>query len=169
MKIYQYPSGDAEKRVKDTIERGLGFSKQDQEAVEVYLENVKTRGDEALVEYTNKFDSNKVTIDSLKVTPKEFEIALKNVDASFLKALDRSVNQLESFHSKQKENSWIDTPRNGVMLGQLVKPVSAAGIYAPGAKGGKTPLVSSVLMGGIPAKTAGVHSINLMTPPMENG
>jgi len=169
MKIYQYPSKSAEKRVKDTIERGLGFSKQDQEAVETYLEDVKIRGDEALVEYTNKFDSKKVTVDSLKVTPEEFDIALKHVDKSFLKALDRSVNQLEYFHLKQKENSWIDTPRNGVMLGQLVKPVSAAGIYAPGAKGGKTPLVSSVLMGGIPAKTAGVPSINLMTPPMENG
>lgn len=169
MKIYQYPSRSAEKKVKDTIERGLGFSKQDQEAVEIYLEDVKIRGDQALVEYTNKFDSKKVTIDSLKVTPEEFEIALENVDESFLKALDRSVHQLEYFHLKQKENSWIDTPRNGVMVGQLVKPVSAAGIYAPGAKGGKTPLVSSVLMGGIPAKTAGVPSINLMTPPMENG
>ena len=169
MKIYQYPSKIAEKRVKDTIERGLGFSKSDYENVETFLEDVKTRGDEALVEYTNKFDSNKVTIDSLKVSQKEFEIALKSVDASFLKALDRSVNQLEYFHLKQKENSWVDTPRNGVMVGQLVKPVGAAGIYAPGAKGGKTPLVSSVLMGGIPAKTAGVPSINLMTPPMENG
>ena len=169
MKTYQYPSKSAEKRVKDTIERGLGFSKQDYETVEAYLEDVKKRGDEALVEYTNKFDSNKVTIDSLRVTQKEFEIALKNVDMSFLKALDRSVNQLEYFHLKQKENSWIDTPRNGVMVGQLVKPVGAAGVYAPGATGGKTPLVSSVLMGGIPAKTAGVSSINLMTPPMENG
>jgi histidinol dehydrogenase len=169
MKLYHYPSKEAEKRVKDTLKRGLGFSKQDYEAVEAYLEDVRTRGDEALVEYTNKFDSNKVTIDSLKVTSKEFEAALKNVDASFLKALDRSVNQLEYFHSKQKENSWIDTPRNGVMVGQLVKPVGVAGVYAPGAKGGKTPLVSSVLMGGIPAKIAGVSSINLVTPPMENG
>ncbi|RLC02301.1 MAG: histidinol dehydrogenase [Deltaproteobacteria bacterium] len=169
MKIYQYPSKDAEKRVEKTIERGLGFSKQDQKMVELYLDDIKTRGDEALVEYTNKFDSKKVTIDSLKVTPKEFDVALKNVEASFLKTLDRSVNQLEYFHLKQKENSWIDTPRKGVMVGQLVKPVSAAGVYAPGAKGGKTPLVSSVLMGGIPAKTAGVSSINLMTPPMENG
>ena len=55
------------------------------------------------------------------------------------------------------------------MVGQLVRPVSAAGVYAPGAKGGKTPLVSSVLMGGIPAKTAGVPAVYLMTPPMENG
>ena len=169
MKLYNYPSKIAEKRVKETIERGLGFSKQDYETVEAYLDDVKIRGDEALVEYTNQFDSKKVTIDTLKVTPKEFEIALKRVDTSFLKALDRSVAQLEAFHLKQKENSWIDTPRNGVMVGQLVKPVGTAGVYAPGAKGGKTPLVSSVLMGGIPAKAAGVPSINLMTPPMENG
>ncbi len=169
MKIYQYPSKSAEKRVQETIERGLGFSKTDYENVETFLKDVKTRGDKALVEYTNKFDSSKVTVDSLKVSQKEFDQAFKKVDASFLKALERSVSQVTSFHEKQKENSWIDTPRNGVMVGQLVKPVNAAGIYVPGAQGGKTPLVSSVLMGGIPAKTAGVKSISLMTPPMENG
>ena len=169
MKVYPYPSKTAEKRILKTLERGLGFSKKDLKAVEAYLKDVRKRGDEALVEYTRRFDSDQITIESLKVTPKEFDLALKTVDASFLKSLDRSANQLEYFHSKQKENSWIDTPRNGVMVGRLVKPVSAAGVYAPGAKGGKTPLVSSVLMGGIPAKVAGVPSIHLMTPPMENG
>ncbi|MFA5902912.1 MAG: histidinol dehydrogenase [Desulfobacula sp.] len=169
MKLYSYPSTTAEKRIIKTLERGLGFSKKDLKAVEAYLKDVKKRGDEALVEYTNRFDSDKVTVESLKVTPKEFDIALNSVDAAFLRTLDRSAGQLEQFHSRQKENSWIDTPRNGVMVGRLIKPVSSAGIYAPGAKGGKTPLVSSVLMGGIPAKTAGVPSINLVTPPMENG
>jgi histidinol dehydrogenase len=169
MKLYPYPSKTAEKRILKTLERGLGFSKKDLKAVEAYLKDVKKRGDEALVEYTRRFDSDQITIESLEVTPKEFDLALKTVDASFLKSLDRSANQLEYFHSKQKENSWIDTPRNGVMVGRLVKPVGAAGVYAPGAKGGKTPLVSSVLMGGIPAKVAGVPSIHLMTPPMENG
>ena len=169
MKIYQYPSGDAEKRVQETIERGLGFSKTDYENVETFIEDVKKRGDQALVEYTNKFDSKKVTIESLKVTQEEFNQAEKQINAAFLNALDRSVDQIKSFHEKQKQNSWIDTPREGVMTGQIVKPVNAAGIYVPGATGGKTPLVSSVLMGGIPAKTAGVKSINLMTPPMESG
>lgn len=147
MKIYPYPSKEAEQRVKNTIDRGLGFTKKDQENVEAYLADVKSRGDQALVEYTNKFDSKHVTIDSLKVTPEEFDVALKQVDPSFLNTLDRSISQLETYHTKQKEKSWIDTPRKGVMVGQLVKPVSAAGVYAPGAKGGKTPLVSSVLMG----------------------
>jgi histidinol dehydrogenase len=166
---FQYPSTEAEERVKNTIERGLGFSQTDYENVQGYIDDVKKRGDQALVEYTNQFDSKVVTLDSLKVTQKEFDKAMASLDPDFLKALDRSVDQLTSFHSKQKEKSWIDTPRNGVMLGQLVNPVGAAGVYAPGARGGKTPLVSSVLMGGIPAKVAGVESITLMTPPMENG
>lgn len=169
MKIFNYPSPEAEKRVTDTIERGLGFSDDDYRSVLAYIQDVKTRGDKALVDYTNQFDSAVVTETGLRVSDAEFEEAAGLVDQSFLKALDRAVSQLEAFHSRQRENSWIDTPREGVMVGQLVRPVDAAGIYAPGAKGGKTPLVSSVLMGGIPAKIAGVASICLMTPPMADG
>lgn len=169
MKLYHYPSPEAEKRVKDTIDRGLGFSQTDYENVTTYINDVRQRGDQALVEYTNRFDSDAVTLDNLRVTDAEFEDAMASVEPDFLSALERSVSQLTDYHSKQKEKSWIDTPRNGVMVGQLVKPVGAAGVYAPGAKGGKTPLVSSVLMGGIPAMVAGVPSITLMTPPMENG
>lgn len=169
MKLFKYPSDEAEKRVKETIERGLGFSQADYENVQKYIDDVKQRGDQALVEYTNQFDSEAVTPETLKVSEAEFDEALGAVEPEFLKALDRAVDQLTVFHTKQKENSWIDTPRNGVMVGQMVRPVGAAGVYAPGAKGGKTPLVSSVLMGGIPAKVAGVESVCLMTPPMENG
>jgi histidinol dehydrogenase len=169
MKIFNYPSPEAEKRVQDTIDRGLGFSREDQDNVQAFLDDVKKRGDDALIEYTNKFDSPAVTLDTFKVTEQEFEDALGQMTPQFLKALDRAVEQLSAFHSRQRENSWMDTPRNGVMVGQMVRPVSAAGIYAPGAKGGKTPLVSSVLMGGIPAKVAGVESISLMTPPMADG
>ena len=169
MKILKYPSREAEARVQQTIDRGLGFSEKEQESVLAFLEDVKTRGDEALIEYTNKFDSPLVTIDSLRVTEQEFDEAVAAMSPEFLKALDRAVEQISAFHTRQRENSWMDTPRNGVMVGQMVRPVNAAGIYAPGAKGGKTPLVSSVLMGGIPAKVAGVTSVSLMTPPMENG
>ena len=169
MKIFDYPSQDAEKRVQDTIDRGLGFSKEDHDNVQAYLDDVKARGDEALIEYTNKFDSPAVTLENFKVSEGEFEEAMAQMEPDFLRALDRSVEQLTAFHSRQRENSWMDTPRNGVMVGQMVKPVQAAGIYAPGAVGGKTPLVSSVLMGGIPAKVAGVESISLMTPPMSDG
>ncbi|MBF0574333.1 MAG: histidinol dehydrogenase [Desulfamplus sp.] len=169
MKIFTYPSEAGEERVNEIIQRGLGFSDDDYKNVCAYIDDVKNRGDKAVVEYTNKFDSNAITEGNLQVTLQEFELAEKEVGSIFLKALDRAVDQLKRFHEKQKRNSWIDTPRDGVMVGQLVRPVDAAGIYAPGAKGGKTPLVSSVLMGAIPAKVAGVESIILMTPPMEDG
>jgi histidinol dehydrogenase len=169
MKLFEYPSADAQTRVQNIIDRGLGFSKADYDNVQAFIDDVRTRGDEALVAYTNQFDSGAVTRDTLKVTDAEFEHALASVDPLFLDTLKRAIDQLTRFHEKQKQNAWIDTPRNGVMVGQLVRPVGAAGIYVPGAKGGKTPLVSSVLMGGIPAKVAGVSTIALMTPPMENG
>ncbi|MBF0209590.1 MAG: histidinol dehydrogenase [Desulfamplus sp.] len=169
MKIFTYPSESGKKRVSEIIKRGLGFSEADYKEVLAYIEDVKERGDKAVVEYTNRFDSQAVTEANLIVTQEEFENAEKLVDAQFLKALERAISQLRSFHEKQKQNSWIDTPRDGVIVGQLVRAVEAAGIYAPGAKGGKTPLVSSVLMGATPAKVAGVGSISLMTPPMADG
>jgi len=169
MKLFEYPSADAQARVRNIIDRGLGFSKANYDNVQAFIDDVRTRGDEALVAYTNQFDSRAVTQETLKVTDAEFEHALASVDPLFLDTLKRAIDQLTRFHEKQKQNAWIDTPRNGVMVGQLVRPVGAAGIYVPGAKGGKTPLVSSVLMGGIPAKVAGVSTIALMTPPMENG
>lgn len=169
MKLFEYPSDEARARVQDIIDRGLGFSRADYDNVQAFIDEVRNRGDEALVAYTNQFDSSAVTLDTLKVTDAEFEQALASVDSSFLDTLDRAVDQLTRFHEKQKQNAWIDTPRNGVMVGQLVRPVGAAGIYVPGARGGKTPLVSSVLMGGIPARVAGVPTIALMTPPMETG
>jgi histidinol dehydrogenase len=169
MKRYTYPSEEARARVKNIIDRGLGFSQTDYDNVLGYIHDVRDRGDQALVEYTHRFDAAAVTPDTLQVTDAEFDQALASVDPLFLNTLDRAIAQLTQFHEKQRQNAWIDTPRNGVMVGQLVRPVGAAGVYAPGAKGGKTPLVSSVLMGGIPAKVAGVSTIVLMTPPMENG
>jgi len=169
MKIYSFPSVEAEERVKATIDRGLGFSQEDYDNVDGFIQDVKQRGDQALVDYTGRFDSKAVTPSTLKVSEEEFDRAFELVDDKFLAALDRAIGQLEAFHSKQKENSWIDTPRDGVMVGQMVRPVDAAGIYAPGAAGGKTPLVSSILMGGIPARVAGVPSLTLMTPPMADG
>ncbi len=169
MKILNYPSPEAEKKVSEIIDRGLGFTEADFKKVNGFIRDVIERGDEAVVAHTNRFDSKAVTTSNLKVTQAEIGSAVKRVDKAFVKTLDTAVAQVEAFHKKQLENSWIDTPREGVMVGQMVKPVQKAGIYAPGAKGGKTPLVSSVLMSGVPARVAGVDSVVLMTPPMENG
>ncbi|MFO7965786.1 MAG: histidinol dehydrogenase [Desulfobacterales bacterium] len=169
MKTYSYPSPSAEKRIAGIVNRGFGFKKKDLRYVEGILEDVRKNGDDAVLTYVRRFDSPKLTPETIKVSDAEFASAQKQVDRSFMRALNRAASQIESFHHHQLQKSWIDTRRPGTLLGQVVHPVDSAGIYVPGAKGGKTPLVSSVLMGGIPAKIAGVKRIVLATPPREDG
>ncbi len=168
MKIYNYPSKTADKRVESIINRGLGFKKKDFLEVTRIIEDVRKNGDGALVKYTNRFDSPGLTAESIMVTQKEMNDAAKKVDRSFVRSLNRAAKQIEQFHKLQLEKSWINTDRDGTVLGQLVNPVDAAGIYVPGGRGGKTPLVSSVLMCSIPAKIAGVKQIIMVTPPTKN-
>jgi histidinol dehydrogenase len=95
--------------------------------------------------------------------------AVKKSDRGFVRAMNRAVSQIEAFHRQQVQQSWIDTQRSGTMLGQLVNPVDAAGVYVPGARGGKTPLISTVLMTAIPAKIAGVKNLVMVTPSTRAG
>lgn len=169
MEIFEYPSEKAENKVTSIIERGLGFSLDAHGDVLKILEDVKENGDEALIKYTNKFDAENLTIENLIVTDEEYEKAEELVDEDFKRSLSRAVKQIEEFHRRQLDKSWFVSDREGVFTGQMVNPVDAAGVYAPGATGGKTPLVSSVLMGGIPAKIAGVKNVSLATPPMKDG
>ena len=169
MKILDYPSQKAENQVSAIINRGLGYTKKQLQYVTRILEDVQKKGDKAVIEYTNQFDSPKITHASLKVSKGEFHAAAKAVDRQFVNALNRSASQIQAFHRHQVRKSWINTDRPGTFLGQMFNPVEVAGIYAPGATGGKTPLVSSVLMGAIPAMIAGVKKIVLMTPPRKDG
>ena len=169
MEIICYPSAEAEKKIAAITNRSLEMRTEDVEAVSTILSDVKTRGDAALMEYTHRFDAPDLTVDNLMVTEAEIASAQNQVGEDFRSALSRAVDQIEAFHKKQLRNSWITTPRPGVMLGQLINPVDAAGIYVPGARGGLTPLVSSVLMGAIPAKIAGVSHIAMVTPPTRQG
>jgi len=169
MKIYHYPSAAAEKKVSAIINRGLNFKRKDYQAVSRILENVRRNGDEAVIKYANRFDAPKLTVESIKVTAGETKAALKKVDRSFVRAINRAASQIEAFHRQQVHQSWIDTQRTGTMLGQLVNPVAAAGVYVPGARGGKTPLISTVLMTAIPAKIAGVKKLVMVTPSTRAG
>jgi histidinol dehydrogenase len=169
MKIYTYPSKSAEKRIASIINRGLGFKKKDYHQVAQILEDVRKNGDSALIKYANQFDCPGLSIKSIKVTWDEIEAAAKKVGKTFIQSLNRAIVQIESFHKRQLRNSWINTDRPGAFLGQIVNPVDSAGVYVPGGKEGKTPLVSSVLMGAIPAKIAGVKSIAMATPPTKDG
>lgn len=169
MKIYQYPTASAEKRLQKIEQRGADFKRKDITAVQRILEAVRKQGDEALLKYSRQFDAPKMTLKQFRVTPEEMAAAMRQVEPAFKRALNRAARQIESFHTRQRSNSWIDTPRPGTLLGQMVHPVDAAGVYVPGGQGGSTPLVSSVLMGALPAKIAGVSEIIMVTPPTRDG
>jgi len=169
MKLFNYPSKSAEKKVTSIVKRGLSFKKKDVLAVTRILEDVRKNGDKALIKYANQFDSPGLTLESIQATSQEINNAAKNVDRSFVGALNRAAGQIESFHKQQLSNSWDYTERPGTLLGQLVNPVDVAGVYVPGGMGGETPLVSSVLMGVIPARIAGVKHIAMVTPPTRDG
>ena len=169
MRIYNYPSRPAEQRVARIINRGLAFQKADLVAVTRICERVRKRGDQAVISYTRRFDSARMSIKSMQVSKKEFADAAKKADRSFTRALNRAASNIKRFHEQQLRKSWMQTDRPGTLLGQLINPVDAVGVYVPGARGGKTPLVSSVLMGVIPAKVAGVGQIAMVTPPTRGG
>ena len=169
MKILNYPSHSAEQRLANIVKRGLAFPKKEMAAVSRMCENVRKNGDRAVIAYTRQFDSKRVSTRSMRVTDKEFTEAAREVDRSFMRALNRATANIKRFHEQQRRRSWMQTDRPGTLLGQLIRPVDAAGIYVPGARGGETPLVSSVLMGVIPAKVAGVKQIAVVTPPTKAG
>ncbi len=133
------------------------------------IADVRARGDRALVEYTKRFDCPGFNADMLKVQEEEISQAYTQVDAGILESLRKALSKIKAFHGKQLPASWFDTSDNGTILGQMVRPLDAAGLYVPGGTGGSTPLVSSVLMNAIPARTAGVERLVLATPPGRNG
>jgi len=169
MKILPYPSVAAEKRIEKIGSRAFGYSRKDLDYVARMLKDVRKNGDRALVDYTRRFDAPTMTAEAMRVTAAEFEKARKQVEKPVMRAIRRAAGQIASFHRRQMRQSWIHTERPGTMLGQLVSPVGAVGIYVPGGQGGLTPLVSSVLMGAIPATVAGVERIVLVTPPTRTG
>ena len=130
---------------------------------------IRDQGDEALLHYTRKFDAPTMTAEQLRVTATEIEEAQRLVSPDFLAALDLAAERIQAFHEKEQEQSWIVTREDGTITGRLVHPVDSAGLYVPGGQGGKTPLVSSVLMNGIPAAIAGVRRRVMVTPPDAGG
>ncbi|HHV97170.1 MAG TPA: histidinol dehydrogenase [Clostridiaceae bacterium] len=134
--------------------------------VKEIIDNVRKNGDKALYEYTNKYDRVDTTKYKLKVEDREIQEAYKNIDSVLLDSIRRAKKNIEKYHQKQIEKSWISTEDNGVLLGQLYRPLEIVGVYVPG---GTAPLISSVLMNIIPAKIAGVEKIIMVTPPQKDG
>ena len=135
-----------------------------EEIVADILKNVRERGDEALLEYTRKFD--RAELIGLTVTPEEMQEALDQVEDEFLQILREAAGNIRRFHEKQKRTSFILNEEKGVVMGQKVIPIDRAGLYVPG---GTAAYPSTVLMDAIPAKIAGCREVVMVTPPGKDG
>jgi len=128
------------------------------------IDKVKTEGDKALIELTEKFDG--VRLFSLEVTKAEIEEGVRCVEPEFLRILERAAANIRKFHERQVRTSFIINDTNGIVTGQKIIPVDRAGLYVPG---GTAAYPSTVLMDAIPAKIAGCPLVVMITPPMKNG
>ena len=135
-------------------------------AVADILANVKSRGDDALFEYTRNFDKADINPSNIVVTQEEIDEAYSLVDDKLLDVIRKALANIRDYHEKQKQYSWFDSKPDGTILGQKVTALSRVGVYVPG---GKAAYPSSVLMNVMPAKVAGVEQIVMCTPPDKEG
>lgn len=135
-------------------------------AVADIVNEVRTRGDEALFAYTERFDHCRLTEETIRVTKKEIEEAYAQVDDEFIRVMKASAENIRTYHEKQLRSSWFDAQPNGTILGQKILPLATAGIYVPG---GKAAYPSSLLMNAVTARVAGVPRILICTPPGKDG
>ena len=162
-------SAEGEKIIADLLQRFEATDDSCRQAVGDILSRVRAEGDAAVVEYGRKFDSPDLTVEQLKVSAAEMKAAYNMVDQEFLETLALAIDRIQGFHEREMEDSWLQTREDGTIVGRLVRPVDRAGLYVPGGQGGSTPLVSSVLMNGLPAGIAGVAQRVMVTPPDKNG
>ncbi|MEJ2141341.1 MAG: histidinol dehydrogenase [Gammaproteobacteria bacterium] len=126
------------------------------------IQNIRSRGDAALVEYTNKFDRmNASSMSELTISTDQLDEALNKIPADQRDALELAANRVRNYHEYQKMESWSYTENDGTLLGQQVTALDRVGLYVPG---GKAAYPSSVLMNAIPARVAGVEEIVMVVP-----
>ncbi|MCM2359272.1 MAG: histidinol dehydrogenase [Geobacteraceae bacterium] len=133
-----------------------------EEVVKGIIADIRSRGDEALLDYTRRFDRLAAkTVAALEVTEEEFNAAFALVTEEDIAALKLAVERVARFHEKQKQQTWLSTEEPDIMLGQMVTPLERVGIYVPG---GKASYPSSVIMNAVPARVAGVGEVVMVAP-----
>ncbi len=148
------------------LERSPDSYPEQEARVAAILADVKNRGDEAVFEYTKRFDRADIGPENFIVSKEEEEEAYSKVDPELIGVIRRAIARIRAFHEHEKQKSWFMTEENGMVLGQRVTPLARVGVYVPG---GKAAYPSSVLMNVIPAKVAGVPDIVMCTPPGGDG
>ena len=166
MRIVKLDEKSMENILADMLKRDPNNYDSYTEAVQAIVEDVKERGDEALFEYTRRFDGAELDADNVRVTEAEIREAMEQVEPGLLAVMKTSMENIRRYHEKQRRNSWFDAQPDGTILGQKVTALESVGVYVPG---GKAVYPSSVLMNIVPAEVAGVKRIVMVTPPGKDG
>jgi histidinol dehydrogenase len=132
------------------------------------IDDVRQRGDDALLDFTRKFDCPDFR-PPFRVDSEAPARAIASIPKDTQEHIRKAAEHIRDFHQAQKETSWFQTRPDGSILGQRILPVDAVGLYVPGGRGGDTPLISTLLMNVIPAQVAGVERIAVCTPPRPDG
>ncbi len=166
MRIVKLDQKSMENILAEMLKRDPNNYDEYTQTVQGIVDDVKTRKDEAVFEYTRKFDKAELTPETIRVTEQEIEEAMSQVEPGLLEVMKHSMANIRSYHEKQKQNSWFDSQPDGTILGQKVTALESVGVYVPG---GKAAYPSSVLMNIVPAHVAGVKNIVMVTPPGNDG
>ncbi|MDR3755589.1 MULTISPECIES: histidinol dehydrogenase [Enterocloster] len=166
MRIVKLDEKSMENILADMLKRDPNNYDSYTETVQAIVEDVKERGDEALFEYTRRFDGAELDADNVRVTEAEIREAMEQVEPGLLAVMKTSMENIRRYHEKQRRNSWFDAQPDGTILGQKVTALESVGVYVPG---GKAVYPSSVLMNIVPAEVAGVKRIVMVTPPGKDG
>lgn len=166
MRIVHLDQGSRGELLEQLLKRSPNQYGDYQNVVAEIVEQVRTKGDAALLEYTRRFDWEGISESNIRVTQEDIQEAYGKIDQRLLETIRKALTNIRSYHEKQKRYSWFDTTADGTMLGQKITPLQSAGVYVPG---GKAVYPSSVLMNIVPAKIAGVERIIMTTPCNRQG
>ena len=166
MRIVELNDQTKDNLLESLLKRSPSSYGEYEQTVNDIITQIRQRGDEALFEYTLKFDKCTINEDNIKVTPEEMKEAYEKVEPALVEVMKKSATNITAFHEKQMRGSWIVPKEDGTILGQKITPIAISGVYVPG---GKAAYPSSVLMNVLPAKVAGVSRIIMTTPPGADG
>lgn len=166
MKILKLTEETQNNILENLLKRSPNSYGEFESRVNDIIQNVRERRDEAIFEYTEKFDGAKIGKENIRVTEEEIAEAYELVDPRLLDVIRKALVNIRDYHAKQKQYSWFDSDESGIILGQKVTPLHTVGVYVPG---GKAVYPSSVLMNVIPAKVAGVKNVIMTTPCGKDG
>lgn len=166
MRILKLTEDTRKNLLEDLLKRSPNSYKQYEDSVNAIIEDVRQNGDSAVFSYTKQFDGADTHEENIRVTRGEIDRAYGLVDDKLIEVMKKSLENIRTYHEKQKQYSWFDSRPDGVLLGQKVTPLARVGVYVPG---GKAAYPSSVLMNVLPAKVAGVGKIVMTTPCNREG